>query len=115
MMRLIDSMVCPVIGLISWGVQPASDKRVTAVPRRSLNVRSVMPALIFISLNREPRSFALSQGRRLLRVKMMGLTRGKLWRSVLTRRVTGIATARPWGHLLAMLLDGVHRIHPKGD
>ena len=42
-------MLCPVIGLISCGVAPASDSRVTAVPRRSWKVSPSMPAKIVIA------------------------------------------------------------------
>ena len=44
MMAPTSRKLCPVMVAISWGVHSASDSLVTAVPRRSWNVRSEIPA-----------------------------------------------------------------------
>jgi len=46
---------------------------------------------------------------------MIGPRRGNVSSSARRRRVTGIATSRPFGHFRVMLLLGVQRIQPSED
>ena len=62
---------------ISWGVQPASESRVTAVPLRSWKVSPAMPAFVGAAPQAFLKAFAC-QGRPRLLVSMMGDTRGSV-------------------------------------
>src|SRR5262249_31102691 len=85
---------CPVMAAISAALHSASASRVTAVPRRSCNVRSVMLALRVASPHALRKRFACHAMPRLL-VRITVAVRGVFSSTARRRRVTGMLTERP--------------------
>jgi len=87
-------IVCPVMALICGWSQPAIARRVTAVPRMSLNVSPSIPARS-TSFRQDAENPAGVHGRPAWFVRATGDRRGAAYRTAFRSAVTGMDTRAP--------------------